>query len=117
VLAPLMRLLCVAVLALPVFGAQAGVVLTGLHSFQEFPDGAYPHAALVQGSDGNFYGTTQVGSTNGGGNIGGVGIAGKGDIIYSYYDPDYQEGLDKQTTRQENTKAVSANRRARLERR
>src|SRR5215813_7601478 len=30
------RLLCVAVLALPVFGAQAGVVLTTLHSFQVF---------------------------------------------------------------------------------
>jgi uncharacterized repeat protein (TIGR03803 family) len=52
------RLLCVAVLALPVLGAQAGVILTSLHSFQAFPNGASPQGGLVQGSDGNFYGTT-----------------------------------------------------------
>ena len=57
VLALLMRLLWVAALALPVFGAQAAVVLTSLYSFTG-SDGANPSAGLVQGSDGNFYGTT-----------------------------------------------------------
>ncbi len=54
------RLLWAAALALPLFGAQAGVVLTTLHSFAG-TDGANPDAALVQGSDGNFYGTTWSG--------------------------------------------------------
>lgn len=41
---------------------QAGK-LTTLHSFQ-FSEGAYPSNALVQGSDGNFYGTAQSGGAN-----------------------------------------------------
>jgi hypothetical protein len=66
VLALLMRLLWAAALVLPAFGAQAGVVFTNLHSFQIFTNGANPAAALVQGSDGSFYGTTSGGGTNGG---------------------------------------------------
>jgi uncharacterized repeat protein (TIGR03803 family) len=60
VLALLMRLLWAAALVLPVFGAQASVVFTTLHLFQGFSNGT---AELVQGSDGNFYGTTEVGGT------------------------------------------------------
>ena len=59
------RLLLTAALVLPAFGAQADVVLTSLHSFQVLPNGANPTAGLVQGSDGNFYGTTSTGGTNG----------------------------------------------------
>jgi hypothetical protein len=60
-LALFMRLLWAAVLVLPAFGTQAGAVLTTLYSFRGTNDGASPQAALVQGRDGNFYGTTQDG--------------------------------------------------------
>ena len=63
VLALLMRLLWAAVLVLPAFGTEAGVVFTNLHSFTGTNDGANPYAGLVQGSDGNFYGTTYWGGT------------------------------------------------------
>lgn len=43
-----------------VFKITPGGSLTTLHSFIEI-DGAFPQGQLVQGSDGNFYGTTAVG--------------------------------------------------------
>jgi uncharacterized repeat protein (TIGR03803 family) len=56
---PVLGLLWAAALALPAFAAQAGVVFTNLYSFTNGVDGKCPAAGLVQGSDGNFYGTTQ----------------------------------------------------------
>src|SRR5436309_13290607 len=47
-----------------VFKIDSTGSLTTLHSFSGFPgDGAVPVAGLVQGSDGNFYGTTALGGT------------------------------------------------------
>ena len=46
-----------------VFGITPGGALTTLHSFDWY-DGASPTAALVQGTDGNFYGTTYGGGAN-----------------------------------------------------
>jgi uncharacterized repeat protein (TIGR03803 family) len=43
-------------------------VFTTLYSFCSEPncsDGTYPHAGLLQGSNGNFYGTTEEGGTHG----------------------------------------------------
>jgi uncharacterized repeat protein (TIGR03803 family) len=74
---------------LPAFAASAGVVLTSLHSFGVFTNGATPQGGLVQGSDGNFYGTTQVDGTNGGTNGGNgtvfkVSATGELTTLYSF---------------------------------
>jgi uncharacterized repeat protein (TIGR03803 family) len=55
-----------AVLVLAAAGAEGGVTLTSLHSFQVSTNGINPAAGLVRGSDGSFYGTTEYGGTNGG---------------------------------------------------
>jgi len=48
-----------------VFRISPGGNYTNLYSFGASPsDGHQPHAALVQGIDGNFYGTTTVAGTN-----------------------------------------------------
>jgi len=49
-----------------VFEITPSGTLTTLHSFTNSPDGAYPVAALVQGTDGNLYGTTSEGGGCGG---------------------------------------------------
>src|SRR5690348_11301162 len=43
--------------------------LTPLHYFANRPDGALPVSSLIQGSDGNFYGTTEDGGLYGNGMV------------------------------------------------
>jgi uncharacterized repeat protein (TIGR03803 family) len=47
-----------------VFQISPSGTYTSLYSFANYPDGANPEAGLVQGSDGNFYGTTEQGGMN-----------------------------------------------------
>jgi uncharacterized repeat protein (TIGR03803 family) len=50
-----------------IFKITTNAILTTLHSFciqTGCPDGQLPNAALVEGSDGNFYGTTKSGGAN-----------------------------------------------------
>jgi uncharacterized repeat protein (TIGR03803 family) len=47
-----------------VFKITSGGVITTLHSFEGFPDGDGPQAALVLASNGNFYGTTAFGGSS-----------------------------------------------------
>jgi uncharacterized repeat protein (TIGR03803 family) len=83
-LALLIRMLWAAVLVLPAFGIQAGVVFTSLYSFTGTSDGANPYAALVQGSDGYFYGTTLTGGTNNYGTVFKISAAGALTSLYSF---------------------------------
>jgi uncharacterized repeat protein (TIGR03803 family) len=71
-----------------VFKITPGGTLTTLHRFQGTDgDSPYPGSALVQGTDGNFYGTTQIGgdltcnSPNGCGTSFSVHYAGLGPFV------------------------------------
>jgi uncharacterized repeat protein (TIGR03803 family) len=57
--------------------------LTTLHSFDAI-DGEVPEAALVQGSDGNFYGTTSRGGGNNGGTAFKITPAGTLTTLYNF---------------------------------
>jgi len=56
---------------------------TVLHSFAGFPDGAYPSAGLVEGSDGNFYGTTEFGATHGVGTVFRISPSANETVLHS----------------------------------
>lgn len=51
------------------FKLSTNGVLTSLYSFTGGNDGANPYAALVQGGDGRFYGTTSAGGAGGAGTV------------------------------------------------
>ena len=68
-----------------VFRISPAGVYTNFHSFGSSPtDGRQPFAALVQGSDSNFYGTTYYGGTNGVGTVFRLTLAGNYTILYSF---------------------------------
>jgi uncharacterized repeat protein (TIGR03803 family) len=63
--------------------SQSGSLAT-LWSFDGGADGANPAAALLQGSDGNFYGTTQSGGANGQGTVYQIGSTVGLTNLYSF---------------------------------
>src|SRR5438034_4545430 len=68
-----------------VFKIDSAGNLTTLHSFSGFPnDGANPIAGLVQGSDGNFYGTTALGGMFYQGTLFRITPAGAVTILHSF---------------------------------
>jgi uncharacterized repeat protein (TIGR03803 family) len=68
-----------------VFKIDATGSLTTLHSFSGCPsEGAYPLAALVQGSDGNFYGTTGSGGAHVQGTVFRITPAGAVTVLHSF---------------------------------
>ena len=68
-----------------VFQMTPGGTLTVLHNFNNVTtDGAYPYGPLVQGSDGNLYGTTYVGGRLGGGSIFKITFSGTFTLLYSF---------------------------------
>jgi uncharacterized repeat protein (TIGR03803 family) len=52
-----------------VYRISAAGAFTNLYSFGSGTDGAFPYDALIQGSDSNFYGATQLGGTHGQGTL------------------------------------------------
>ncbi|MFY9743793.1 MAG: choice-of-anchor tandem repeat GloVer-containing protein [Candidatus Sulfotelmatobacter sp.] len=61
--------------------------LTTLYSFcaqTNCTDGTYPTGALVQGTNGNFYGTTEYGGANGEGSVFEITVAGTLTTLYSF---------------------------------
>src|ERR1039458_6864923 len=69
-----------------VFRISPSGIYTNLHNFTGYPttDGSAPIAGLVQGSDGNFYGTAASGGTNGYGTLFRFSPSGTYTTLYSF---------------------------------
>ena len=52
-----------------IFKMTAAGAISILHQFNAPTDGGNPYGSLIKGSDGNFYGMTSIGGTNGSGTI------------------------------------------------
>jgi uncharacterized repeat protein (TIGR03803 family) len=71
-----------------VFKLTPAGVLTTLYSFcaqASCADGSYPQSALVQGKDGNFYGTTTQGGTSSDGTVFKITSTGTFTRLYSFH--------------------------------
>jgi uncharacterized repeat protein (TIGR03803 family) len=67
-----------------VFKVTPGGIETVLHSFGGGSDGENPYAGVIQGSDGNFYGTTYQGGSSGRGTVFQITPSGTETILYSF---------------------------------
>ncbi len=67
-----------------IFKLTPGGTLTGVYSFTGGNDGSSPVSALVQGNDGNFYGTMTDGGTYGAGNVSKLAPNGAFTNLYSF---------------------------------
>jgi uncharacterized repeat protein (TIGR03803 family) len=67
-----------------VFGISTNGIITNVYSFTGGVDGGYLTNALMQASDGNFYGVTQFGGTNGFGSIFKLTLSGAFSTVYSF---------------------------------
>jgi len=66
-----------------VFKITPGGTLTTLHLFDS-ADGGWPRSGVIQGTDGNFYGTTELGGANGTGTIFKMTPAGTLITLYAF---------------------------------
>jgi uncharacterized repeat protein (TIGR03803 family) len=67
-----------------IFKISPGGYMTNLYFFTGGNDGATPNSALIQGNDGNFYGTTFQGGTNNLGTVFKIGTNGGLVSLYSF---------------------------------
>ncbi len=69
-----------------VYKATAGGAIIVLHNFKGYPnDGYRPDSVLVQGNDGNFYGTTYQGGAHNQGTVFKITPNGTFTLLYSFY--------------------------------
>lgn len=55
-----------------------------LYSFDNSGNGSQPHPGLIQGADGNFYGTTVIGGANNNGTVFKITTGGVKSVLYSF---------------------------------
>ena len=67
-----------------VFQITSAGTLTTLHGFTGGTDGGYPLGGVIQGGDGNFYGTTSQGGANNTGTVFQITSAGTFTTLYSF---------------------------------
>jgi uncharacterized protein (TIGR03437 family) len=67
-----------------VFKMDAAGNLTVLYAFSGQGDGSFPAAPLIQGSDGNLYGTTSAGGTYGDGTVFKMDVSGNLTVLHSF---------------------------------
>jgi len=67
-----------------VYKLTLGGTLTSLYSFKNSTDGSRPDAPLVQGSDGNLYGSAQFGGAHNAGTIFKISTAGKLTVLHAF---------------------------------
>ena len=69
-----------------VYKLTSSGAITVLHSFGGFAnnDGSYPLGVLVQGNDGNFYGTTKTGGAHNQGTVFKISPSGTYTLLYSF---------------------------------
>jgi uncharacterized repeat protein (TIGR03803 family) len=71
-----------------IFQISSNGVITTLHQFDKRTDGKNPEAALVQGNDSYFYGTTYAGGAHNDGTIFKISSAGTFSTLYHFGGPD-----------------------------
>jgi uncharacterized repeat protein (TIGR03803 family) len=67
-----------------IFQLTPSGALTVLYAFTGVDDGAYPYAGVVQGTDGNFYGTTYLGGVSGAGTVFQLTPVGTVTVLYAF---------------------------------
>jgi uncharacterized repeat protein (TIGR03803 family) len=67
-----------------VYKVSSAGKFTNLHIFADESLGGYPYAPLVQGTDGNLYGTATVGGTNAGGTAFQITTKGRLTVLFNF---------------------------------
>src|SRR5271157_4411191 len=76
-----------------IFKVTPSGTLTTIHSFSDGTDGGYPYGALIQATNGDFYGTAEDGGANGYGTLFKINPAGTLTTIHSF---DSTDGFNPQ---------------------